>query len=125
LYVPLRTHRSAGSLAQDIENLAAKIVAGLSEAAARLRHGARPELGEVSSANVFMSAPWGRPNLRAGRPDFVPHMQHSIIKTLAPHFDLPEPAFMTAAGASTMGMRAALPYERSHLLAIVTHEVTE
>jgi len=118
LYLPVRQGRSAEALAREIVRLAEELVATLSREA--------QQEGGVSGASIIMSAPWGRPNLTKGSPDFVPHMQEALTRTLMPHIELPEPPrFYTGAGAALTGLRAAFPHERTYLLTVITHEMTE
>lgn len=122
---PIRHTRSAEILAKDALGMLGNSVKKVSEFASTLRHGAEdPSLGRVSGISVFMSPPWGKPNLQTGTPDFVPHMKDMIRKELSPYFDI-TPNFYTGAGAASAAMRALLPYEDKYLLCIVTHEMTE
>ena len=116
--------RSAEILADSIERLAREAFIKASEVAARLRHSGHGALGTVSSIETFLSPPWGRPNLAAGRPDFLPHMQERLQREAQILFDTPM-SFYTAAGAATGGLRAVAPFENDYLLCIATHEMTE
>jgi len=122
-HAPLRPGRNVEALAEDIKRLVREAAAKLSELSARLRQAGNLS-AKVSSVAVFMSPPWGRPNLDLGQPEFVPHMQEALVHELSPYFEVP-PQFYTGAGAGVQGLRAMAPFEDKFLLCIVTHETTE
>jgi hypothetical protein len=116
LTMPLRPHRSAEALASEAQKLLERLLPEMSALALRF--------GGASSVDVFLSPPWGKPNLESGTPDFVPHMQESVRRHLSPYF-AHTPQFHTSAGAALGGLRAAVPAESDYLLCIVTGEMTE
>jgi hypothetical protein len=123
-HMPIRGGRSADGLAQETQKLVREATVRAAEFASRLRQGPEPSLGVVNNISVFMSPPWGKPNLETGKPDFVPHMKDLLVQETSPYFDA-SLNFYTNAGAATQGMRALSPYEDKYLLCIVTHEMTE
>jgi len=124
VHMPIRNSRSAESLAEETHVLLKQATQRAAELASKLRQGSEPALGDVSDIAVFMSPPWGKPNLDTGRPDFVSHMQDLLKHEISPYFESPV-NFYTNAGAATQGLRTLAPYEDKYLLCIVTHEMTE
>ena len=123
-HMPIRAGRDAGALADETERYAREGIRHMSELAARTRQSAYPGLGVVSNISVFMSPPWGKPNLETGRPDFVPYLQDMLRRESGAYFDLPL-NFYTGAGAAAQAMRVVSPAEDKYLVCIVTHEMTE
>ena len=115
-HMPVHAARGAESLAEETRKIISALLPRLSLEAVRN--------GGVSEVAVFMSPPWGRPNLESGRPDFVPHLQEMLAREASPYFGGPL-NFYTSAGAAAQGLRALLPYEDKYLLCVVTHEMTE
>lgn len=121
--VPLMDTRSAHTLARAIEHAASESLLHQSEVSARLRHHAGA-LPPVSRVVMFMAAPWGTPNLGAGRPDFAPAFGelHPRIRSL--FGDVPT-SMHAHASAAVHGLRHAYPHEEQALLVSVNGEVSE
>ncbi|MEK7109271.1 MAG: hypothetical protein AAB919_02440 [Patescibacteria group bacterium] len=115
-HLPLRATRDVGLLAAETEKVIQNLLPAISLEAVHS--------GEVSNISVFMSPPWGKPNLETGRPDFVPHLQDMLRRESGAYFDLPL-NFYTGAGAAAQAMRVISPAEDKYLVCIVTHEMTE
>lgn len=116
VHTPVHAKRSASLMAGDLERLLRDIMPDVS----RQAH----QAGGLSQVAVFMSPPWGTPNLDTGRPDFAPEMQESLRRELRPYTEAPA-NFYTGAGAAAQGLRVLSPYEDKYLVCIVTHEMTE
>lgn len=124
-HLPIRHGRSAEDLAKSALDALAHMMKKVSEYASALRHEAHdPTLGNVASVSVFLSPPWGNPNLKTGVPNFISHIKDSVAREVSPYFNV-SPKFFTGAGAAAASMGALLPYEGKYLLCIVTHEMTE
>jgi len=71
-HAPLSMNRTGLKLSSDIQNAARDAVRNAAGVAARLRlHPKAAALGRVGSVAVFLSPPWGKPNLASGAPDFM------------------------------------------------------
>lgn len=124
-HLPVRHGRSLDDLSKGVIGSLSDMIKKVSEFASLARHQAEdPSIGHVSNISVFLSPPWGNPNLKTGKPDFLSHMQGEIVREVSPYFDA-QPKFFTGAGAAAAGMRGMLPFEDKYLLCIVTHEMTE
>ncbi len=122
---PLRTSRSGEQLSRAIEEAAHEAVLNASEVAARIRmHDEVAPLGAIDHVAIFMSAPWGRPNLLESRPDFLPKMTEVLTEEVARSFGYVPSSFYTGAGAAAFGTRAAVSKEPC-LVCVVTGEVSE
>lgn len=121
--VPLMDTRSAHTLARAIEHAASESLLHASEVAARLRHHAGA-LEPVSHVAIFMAAPWGVPNLVAGRPDFAPAFEELSPRIRALFGEVPV-ALHAHASAAVHGLRQAYPDEEQALLVTVNGEVSE
>ena len=123
--VPLGASRSGEQMAKAIEVAAHEAVRNASEIAARVRtHGKVAELGEVEHAALFLSAPWGMPNLSEGRPDFLPSITDALATEVARSFGYISSSLYTGAGAAAFGTRATMG-EEPCLVCVVTGEITE
>lgn len=122
---PLGMSLKGAELAKAIEEAARAAVRNASEVAARVRmHDEVAPLGAVDHAAVFMSAPWGRPNLSEGHPYFMPEMTEALAEEVARSFGYIPSSFFTGAGGAAFGTRAALTDEAC-LVCMVTGEVSE
>jgi len=119
-----RTLHGSG-IAKQVERAAHNALARLALVAARLRGTeATAKRGEFTHASVFLSAPWGVPNLAAGKADFSPQMQTFLtqeIDAFAPDVPL---SFYTGADAAAFGTSMHRG-EGITLLALVRGEITE
>jgi hypothetical protein len=121
--VPLLDTRSALQLARAVEHTAGDALLRASEAAARLRHG--NAVGPVDEVVAFLAAPWGVPNLQAGRPDFSAAITNSLSPRIASLFgDIPV-ALHAHASAAVHGLRALYPEVPHALLVSVNGEISE
>ena len=124
--VPLGASRSGESLAKAVEAAAREAVRNASEVAARIRtHNKKvaPQ-GVVERAVLFLSAPWGTPNLAEGRPVFLPSMTDVLATEVARSFGHLPSSLYTAAGAAAFGARTTMG-EEPCLVCMVTGELTE
>lgn len=121
--VPLMDTRSAHSLSRAIEHAASESLLHASEVAARLRHHAAA-LAPVGKVVIFMAAPWGTPNLEAGRPDFTQAFAQLSPRIQSLFGDVPT-TMHAHASAAVHGLRAAYPHEEKALLVSVNGEVSE
>ncbi len=125
VHLPVRSARSATDIFGGVRSAARKAISELSEVAARLRqHPTTAPAGEVSRATVFLSAPWGIPNLTQGLPLFSGAVTEALQKELSGFFEIPV-SFYTSAGALFRGAQYLLPYERDYLLVGVDGETSE
>ncbi len=120
--VPIMDTRSAMNLARAVEHAASEALLHASEVAARLRH--HGGVAPVSQVSLFMAAPWGTPNLQAGRPDFAPVFGElqPRIRSLFGNVATTQHAH---ASAAAHGLRALFPHEEYALLLSVNGEVSE
>lgn len=123
IMVPVMDTRSAATLARAVEHAASDSLLRASEVAARLRHhgGAAP-VGKVA---LFLAAPWGVPNLAAGRPDFSPALLDTLTPRIESLFGAVPTTMHAHASAAVHGLRALYPHEQNALLVSVNGEVSE
>ena len=116
---------SSARIARQVETAAHEALLRLGLVAARLRDNkSTAHRGIFTKAAVFLAAPWGVPNLAAGKPDFSAPMQQFLkneIDTLAN--DLPL-SFYTSAGAAAHGITLLHPGGTT-LVAILRGEIIE
>lgn len=122
--VPMMDNRSAVQLARAVEHAASDSILRAAEVAARLRNHTN-EIGDIEQVVLYLAAPWGVPNLQAGRPD----LSATIIDTLLPRItalfgDVPV-ALHAHASAAVHGLRALYPDLPHALLLSVNGEVSE
>jgi len=123
--LPVAMFRSGSQLSANVEDALKEAVRHASEVAARVRtHPATGPLGEVAEMAVFLSAPWGRPNLSEGTPDFLDGMASSVRTATEKSFGSVPLSFYTSAGAAAYGTRALFSPEPC-LVCVVTGEITE
>lgn len=127
-HLPLLHTRDSHSLLREVKKGLQTALQHVSEVASRLRGASAAgahELGTISNAQVYLSAPWGRPNLAAGSPIF----EEPLIKLVAQAIeeslgDIPH-TLISGAGAVTAASKQLLPYDENYLLCFVSGEVTE
>jgi hypothetical protein len=106
LFAEQRTHLALPStlsgalIAKQIERAAHEALAHATLVAARLRGNEKTaSMGELAGASVFLGAPWGVPNLAAGKPDFSPHLQKFLTSEIESFADGTPLSFYTNADA--------------------------
>lgn len=125
LHAPLSMSRSGLRLSSDIQNAARDAVRSAAEVAARLRlHPKAAPLGRVGLAAVFLSPPWGKPNLESGAPDFMEEMSRYLRREIGASFDDIPVSLYTSAGAAAFAARALFAPEPC-LVCNITGEVSE
>lgn len=125
LSTPFGMSVSGEGLVREVEQSLKEVLRHTSEVAARIRTNEKvAAMGKPQEAAVFLSAPWGRPNLAAGVPDFLPDMQERIQARIHAHFGALPISFYTAAGKAAFGTRSLMS-EEPCLVCMVTGEVTE
>ncbi|MDE2071686.1 MAG: hypothetical protein KGI70_03080 [Patescibacteria group bacterium] len=125
VHLPVLHTYDSGSLIEHIARAAREVVQKVSHVAARVRmHETTADMGRVERAAAFLHAPWGRPNLATGSPDFVEPVVTLLRTTIEMHFGPIPVTPLTAMGGFHRASRAAVP-ERDYLLASITGEVLE
>ncbi len=121
--VPLMDTRSAAHLLRAVEHATSDAILHASEVAARMRH--RSSLPHISKAVVFLSAPWGVPNLSLGRPDFAEPLTQALTARVRALFgDIPM-SLHAHASAAVHGLRSLYPEAGKVLLVSINGEVCE
>ncbi len=125
-HLPAQHTRDGKSLFGRVTVAAREAMRSVSEVAARIRqHPATSDMGRIDAVAVFLSAPWGTPNLELGRPEFMPQIQDFLSKeTHQWAGDVPV-SFHTSTGSGVFGLRALYPEETNSLLYTLTAEVGE
>ena len=124
-HAPLSMNRTGLKLSSDIQNAARDAVRNAAGVAARLRlHPKAAALGRVGSVAVFLSPPWGKPNLASGAPDFMQEMSQYLRGEVGAAFADTPVSFYTSAGAAAFGARALFAPEPC-LVCSITGEVSE
>ena len=122
--VPILRTLDAAELARRVCDAAREAMIHGSEVAARLRlHPQAASLGKIEKVALFLGAPWGRPNLAAGRPDFASRITGELSWLSRSFFNL-LPSFHTRAGSAVFGLRT-LTGEQQALLSVIGDEMTE
>ena len=123
LHVPMMDTRSAAHLLRAVEHATSDAILHASEVAARMRH--RTSLPKVSKAVVFLSAPWGVPNLAQGKPDFAGPLTQNLAPRVRSLFgDIPM-SLHAHASAAVHGMRALYPDTSDALIVSINGEMCE
>lgn len=125
IHLPVRGPRTHEHLVQKMGTALESVAQHLSHVAARMRnHPQTTALGTVERAVVFVSAPWGVPDLVAGNPTFNADVLSRVGHATEGYFGLP---FTHHAGASAAlhSARTLLPYDDSYLLCIPSGELVE
>lgn len=126
IYLQVPHSRNSAALAHDVEQATARVLGEVSEVASRLRqHPHTAHMGNVQSASVFFSAPWGVPNLLKGQPSFLDPLSRSLRGLLGAYFGSLPTHMHTHAGALVRGMRTLFETEEPLLLCSVHGEVVE
>lgn len=128
ILLPAGSSLSGAQLALAVEKAAHQALQNAADIAGRLRNAAANQsrlvgMGTVSSASIFLSPPWGKPNLATGRPDFLDTIADTLRKGVDAVFGPVKTGLYTAASAAshigrTLGSDPIL-------LCVVTAEVTE
>lgn len=122
--LPLGYHGGSAALLPQIERAAREALVHAAQVAANLRTGGKvSRLGEVSRAAVFLSAPWGAPNLADGKQRFVASLQKSLSDEIEGYLGVGA-QYHTGADSAAYGMRRLLPGE-SLLVCVVRGETAE
>jgi hypothetical protein len=117
--------RDAYTLRERASRAILSIARGLAEVAYRLRgHEATARMGSVSRAAAFFAAPWGVPDLAAGRPTIDTDLKRSLEHAVDATFEVPT-HIHARASAGLGGIRALLPYEDTYLICMPGGEITE
>lgn len=123
---PLSSTRDSQSLLRHTAAAAEHAARHLSEVAARLRqHEKASELGNIGGVSLFMSAPWGTPNLHAGKPTFVAPAVHAVKAAVSNFFGSVPTQTFTRASAINHGLRLMYPYDTDSLSIAVGGELAE
>ncbi len=123
VWMPVPQRVSGATLQKETLEAAHKALLHASEVAARLRaHEKTTHLGTVARTAIFLAPPWGKPNLAAGKPDFVEPFVSALKNRISPYFEAPASTYTTAAPA-LHGLQ--LIGEGPCLVCTVTGEVTE
>lgn len=123
--LPVHMARSSGGLLQELKHALKTALQKVAEVAARMRqHPTAAHLGAVEQVAVFLSPPWGRPNLERGRPDFDQEVSDLVRLHLRASMGEMPPSFYTSAGAAAHASRALFG-PQPMLLCLVGGEVSE
>ena len=126
-YMRAPATRDSSSLMQSIGTTARTVLGKVGEVASRLRGSSSlqaRDAGVISEAKIFLSAPWGLPNL-ADKPVFVPSMEQLVRESLVGPLGGTPVSLHTAAGGMFGGARQVIPHGESYLLALVGSEISE
>jgi len=106
-HLPLTQSRSGSDITRLLEKTLEHSLTHVAEVAARMRvHAPGHNIGRISKAFVFLSAPWGSPNLATGGPQYVPGIRQYIKEAIETACgDMPV-SFYTSADAIVYGSRA-------------------
>lgn len=122
--LPLAYMQGTAALVPQIEKAVREVLVHSAEVAANLRTNDKvSRLGEVSRAAVFLSAPWGAPNLHDGRQAFHASLQKSLNEEIAGYLGI-NAQYYTGADSAAYGMKQLLPGEPL-LVCVVRGETTE
>ncbi len=107
VFLPVAFSISGSSLAHQVEKALKEVVQGLSELAARLRlHPEAHSIGRVEGGAIFFAPPWGKPDLEAGKPAFMPDMSAKVRTAAEAQLGRMPLSFYTSAGLAAFGARA-------------------
>lgn len=122
-WLPVSNRVSGAELMRAVEAGAKEALQHAAHFAARLRgHESTAPLGTINRALIFLAPPWGKPDLAAGKPDFVEQVQESLHSLVRASFEVPS-NFFTTAGAVAVGGR--LIGHHDALMCVITGEVSE
>jgi hypothetical protein len=124
-HLPLQPSLKSATIAASLEHTLAASLTYISEVAARLRsHAAAKEFGAIQSAAVFFAAPWGVPDLSAGKASFMPGIREFTKREVQAVFGDIAVSFYTSADALAYGSRALGQHEDT-LVAALRGELLE
>lgn len=125
--LPVAFSTSGASLAAQVEHALGEVVQKLSELAGRLRNAAaahaRP-MGTIERTIVFFAPPWGRPDLKAGKPQFLEDMSTKVRTTTEARLGRIPLSLYTSAGLAAFG-NSALYEQEPALIYVVGGEVSD
>lgn len=123
VWMPVADRVSGAALQKNTLEAAHEALLHASEVAARLRgHEKTAPLGTVARTAIFLAPPWGKPNLAAGKPDFVEPFVSALKDNISPYFEVPAHTY-TAAAPALHGLR--ITGSGPCLVCTITGEVTE
>ncbi|MEK7612786.1 MAG: hypothetical protein AAB449_01405 [Patescibacteria group bacterium] len=129
IYLRVPQTRDTSALAREVEHAAGQAIAHASEVASRLRlHPQTANLGTLQSASLFLSPPWGAPDLRLGKPSFLESLTRKLRGYIGAHVGPVSTNFHTHAGAVVTALGGISPEAmmRGHVLICSIHgEVSE
>ncbi len=110
--MPLQPTVHSAKISKDLEHTLQHSLRYISEVAARMRTHA-PELGygTISSATVFLAAPWGVPNLAVRAAEYVPGIRDYIKEQIQASLGGIPVTFYTSADSIAYGSRALGKHE--------------
>ena len=123
VHLPAGAVRTAEGLARGVEGVITDVLQTIAEVAGRLRN-VQVDLGQVRQTSIVLAAPWGRPNLASGRPDFLDDMTGFASGAVENTFGAVPVSLPTSAAAATYGARSVFGAEPS-LVCVVGGEITE
>jgi hypothetical protein len=124
--LPVLHTRDSASLMREVDVGLRHALVHAAEVAARVRnHASTEDAGMISNAAVFMSAPWGSPNLAAGQPDFASSMAALVATRIDESLGRVPQSLYTTAGAAHYSVRHILPYDERYLLCVISGEISE
>lgn len=122
-HLPISETRSLDLLARQTEQAVAEAILHASEVASRVRmHPRAGRAGVVERAAIFLSPPWGAPDISRGKPEFLRESVEALRGLLRAHIGVPH-SLHTRAGAALHAARAIFPGDT--LLIIAGTEATE
>lgn len=124
VHIPLGYHQGTAALMPQIERAAREALVHAAQVAAQLRVNLKfSNLGAVSRAAVFMSAPWGAPDLADGKQRFSTALQRSLAGEIDGYLGVGA-RFYTGADSAAFGIRRLMPNEQV-LACVVRGETAE
>jgi hypothetical protein len=102
---PLLPSHDGGALARHALAAAREALQHASTTAARLRQSSAAPLGDVSRAALFLSAPWGAPDLAAGAPRVAGHFRDELLREVDAFFGALRTSTHTGADAAAFAAR--------------------
>ncbi len=122
--LPRAYHAGSSTLIPQVEKAIREALAHASSVAARLRSNDNvSRLGSISRGAVFLSAPWGSPNLSAGAKVFHGPLHASLQDEIAGYLGVGA-QYYTGADVATFGAKRLVPGQPV-LVCVVRGETTE
>lgn len=122
--LPIVYHHGSAALVPQIERAAREALVHSARVAANLRTNDKVSgLGEVSRAAVFLSAPWGAPNLADGKQTFHASLQKSLSEEIKGYLGVGA-EYYTGADSAAYCLQRLLPREPL-LVCVVKGETAE